>query len=143
MAVALFALFISIGLSGCEEMVEVTGDTDKVEITDYSVITKWYITNNGTYQSYTKSGFYKNYPVNAYEPRYIVRGTVKNIAIGNLDKVIITVLFCDSNHNLLALENTSIHNLSFTFTKEFSVSLFSSTQYFNNIDLVKFEIDVK
>ncbi len=135
-------LLLAVGLSGCEETVEVTGDTDKVEITDYSVITEWYIPSYGTYHSYTKSGFYKHYPANAYEPRYIVRGTVKNIAIEGLDQIIITVLFCDSNHNQLALESTTIRNLGITYTKNFIVSLYSSNQYFKNIDLVEFEIDV-
>lgn len=134
-------LLICVRLSGCEETIEVTGDTDKVEIIDYSVTTKWHIPSYGVYQTYSKPGFYKRYPANAYEPRYIVRGTVKNIAIGNLDQVIITVLFCDSNHNQLFAENTTIRNLGFTYTQDFVVYLYSSNQYFKDVDCVEFGID--
>jgi len=40
------------------------------------------------------------------------------------------------------LESTTICNLGITYTKNFIVSLYSSNQYFKNIDLVEFEIDV-
>ena len=135
-------LFLAVGLSGCEETVEVTGDADKVEIIDYSVTTKWHISGFGTFQTYSKPGFYKQYPEKAYEPRYVVSGIAKNIAGEDLDQIIITALFCDSNENQLASENTTIHDLGNTYTKNFTVYLYSSNQYFKNVDCVKFHISV-
>ncbi|UCD13010.1 MAG: hypothetical protein JSW60_05435 [Thermoplasmatales archaeon] len=134
-------LLICFCLTGCEEEVEVTGD-NKVDIIDYSVTTKWYIPGYGTFQTYSKPGFYKHYPENAYEPRYIVSGTAKNIAGEDLKQFVITVLFCDSNGNQLASENIIIRDLYNTYTKTFVVNHTSSNQYFKNIDRVKFHISV-
>ena len=134
-------LLLAVGLCGCNvQPVEITGDTDKVEIIDYSVTTKWHIPGYGASQSYTKSGFYKGYPQNAYEPRYIVSGTAKNIAGEYLDQIIITVFFCNLNHNQLTSKNATINDLANTYTKKFTVYLYSSNQYFENVDCVKFHV---
>jgi len=91
--IGIVVLFISIGLSGCEETLKITGDTHQVKIIDFSVITQWYIPGYGTYQSYSKSGFYKNYPAEAYNPRYIIKGTLQNIAGEDLNEILITAFF--------------------------------------------------
>lgn len=134
-------LLLDVGLSGCfEETVDVTGDADKIEIIDYSVITKWHIPGYGTYQTYSKPGFYKDYPANAYEPRYIVSGIAKNIAGEYLDQIKIVVFFCDSNEHQLASENITIHELGNNYIKNFTAYLYSSNKYFKNIDYVKFHV---
>ncbi|UCF13333.1 MAG: hypothetical protein JSW06_03500 [Thermoplasmatales archaeon] len=106
------------------------------------MITKWHIPGYGTYQTYSKPGFYKDYPANAYEPRYTVSGTAKNIAGEYLDKTIIDVSFCDSNGSQLASENITIHKFSNNYIKKFTAYLYSSNYYFKNIDYVKFHVTV-
>ncbi len=116
--------------------------TNQIKITDISVTTQWFIPGYGTYQSYSKSGFYKNYPSQAYNPRYIIKGTAKNIAGENLYEIIITALFCDSNHNQLESENTTIQKLANANTKNFEIYLYSNNQHFGQIENIEFEIDV-
>ena len=140
--IGIVVLLSCVGLSGCEESNKVTGDTNLIKIIDVSVTTQWYIPGYGTYQTYTKSGFYKNYPAHAYNPRYIIKGTAKNIAGENLNKIIIIALFCDSNHNQLNSENTTIQELADGNTKNFEIYLYSNNQYFQQVDNVDFVIDV-
>jgi hypothetical protein len=135
-------LFICLGLSGCEESLNVTGDFNKVKIIDYSVSTQWYIPGYGTYQSFTKSGFYKNVPAEAYNPRYIVIGKAKNIAGEDLNSIIITVIFCDSNYNHLISENTTLNGFADNTINNFEINLYLNNLHFNKIEKVKFKIDV-
>ena len=140
--IGIVVILICVGLSGCEETYQVTGDTNQIKIIDVSVTTQWYIPGYGTYQTYTKSGFYKNYPAQAYNPRYIIKGTAKNIAGENLNEIIIKALFCDSNHNQLISETTTIQGLAVGNTKNFEIYLDSNNQYFQQVDNVDFNIDV-
>lgn len=140
--IGIVVLLICVGLSGCEETYKVTGDTNQIKLSDISVTTQWHIPGYGTYQTYTKSGFYKKYPTQAYNPRYIIKGTAKNIAGKNLNEIIITALFCDSNHNQLNSENTTIQKLAHGNTKNFEIYLYSTNQYFKQINNVEFEIDI-
>ena len=135
-------IFLSIGLSGCQEEIKVYGDIDQVEITDYSVTTQWYIPGYGTYQNYSKSGFYKHYPETSYKPRYIVVGTAKNIAGRNLDEIEITISYYDSNSNRLASENTTILNLGYAQSKDFIIYLYLTNENYRNIEKIKFFISV-
>ena len=64
-------LLLVLGLSGCEKTVEITGDTDQVEIINYSVTTEWYVPKSGT------------------EKKFIEGETAKIISHGYLDKIII------------------------------------------------------
>lgn len=131
-----------VGMSGCEEIIPATGDIDKVEIIEYTVTTTWYVPRYGSYENYSKPGFYEYYPDNAYKTRYIVEGIAKNIARRNLDQILITVFFLDSNEKKLTFEKTMIENLGYNQVKDFSVVLYSTNQYFNNIENIEFHISV-
>jgi len=137
--IAIFLISI-IRLSGCEEIIPATGDIDKVYIIEYTVTTSWYVPRYGTYENYSKPGFYKYYPDNAYKPRYIITGSAKNIAGRNLEQISITVFFLDSNEKKLTSEKTTINNLGYNHVKNFSVTLYSTNQYFKNIENIEFHI---
>jgi hypothetical protein len=135
-------LFICIGLSGCEESLKVTGDFDKVTIIEYTITTQWYIPGYGAYQSFSKSGFYKNVPAEAYNPRYVVKGKAKNIAGEDFDSILITIIFCDSSYHHLNTENININGFTDNTIKNFKIELFSNNLYFDKIEKIKFKIDV-
>jgi hypothetical protein len=136
---SLFLLVIFI-FSGCEEKIEVHGETDIVEIIDYSVITLWHIPGYGAYQTYSQPGFYDDYPDNAYKPRYNISGTVKNIAGRSLKEIILTVVFCDSDMKEIDSENTTLIEFGYGQIKKFTVNHFSNNQQFKNIENVKFYV---
>lgn len=126
--------------SGCEERIEVEGETNLVEIIEYSVTTTWHIPGYGTYQTYSKSGFYKDYPENAHNPRYNVSGNVKNIANRYLNKINLTILFCDSDMNELGSENIAIIDFDPAQIKHFTVEYYSNKPHFKNVENVKFHV---
>jgi len=129
-------------ICGCQEEIKIFGDTDSVEITDYSVTTQWYIPGYGVYQNYSKPGFYKNFPDSAYNPRYIIRGTAKNIAGRILEDVIISVSYYDSQSNKITSENSSSFDLTYAQLKDFNIFLYVTNQNFKNIEKIKFYISV-
>ena len=127
---------------GCQEEIKIFGDTDSVEITNYSVTTQWYIPGYGAFQNYSKPGFYKNFPDNAYNPRYIIRVTAKNIASRNLEDVVISVSYYDSQSNKITSANSSSLDLEYAQTKDFNIFLYVTNQNFKNIEKIKFYISV-
>lgn len=139
---SLVVIILLIVLSGCQEEIKAYGDIDQIEITDYSVTTQWYIPGYGTYQNYSKPGFYKHYPETSYNPKYIVIGTAKNIAGRNLDEIEIKISYYDSNSNRLASENTTILNLGYAQSKDFTVNLYLTNENYRNIEKIKFFISV-
>ena len=164
--IAIAVLLLAVGFYVCKERVEVSGDTDKVEITNYSVTTKWYIPNSGTeqryivgetakilsggyldkiiinvlYQSYSKSGFYKDYPEETCESIYIINGTAKNIAGEMLNYVVIIARFYDIYGFYLLSKSNSISNLANTCTWDFEISYHCHEKYFGNVDHMDFVI---
>ena len=149
--VGIFLLFTVIVFSGCtqtdnttEQIIDVKGDTDKIEITGYTVITTWILYDlMGDGALYNHSGFYHGYPDDIYDASFDVDGKIKNIAAEHLDTIRITVLFCDANNKTLAMETTTLYNLSDTHTEVFHVSVtLIETMHFKNIDGVKFEVSV-
>ncbi len=113
-------LLICVGLSGCTENGDVIGDTSKVELvgTDFEHNRAL----DGTYYDYYK-------------------GTVKNIAGYMLDRVRVNVKFYDGNNNFLFSKQDTIYNLANTYTKDFSVTVYSYQSYYENIDPAEYEFD--
>lgn len=139
-SVIIFLIILNLYFCGCQEEKKVFGDNDKVDITDYSVTTQWYIPGYGAFQNYSKPGFYKHFPETAYNPRYIVKGTAKNIAGRNIENVIILISFYDSQLNKITSENSSNFNLGYAQSKEFTVFLCVTNQNYKNIEKIKFYI---
>lgn len=137
-------MVVSVGLlSGCTQNGDVSGDTSKVELVSYDVKTTW---RTGTYssdiQNHEQDGFYHDIPSDAYSMKYIITGTVKNIAGKMLNSVKITAKFYDSNDNYLDSESTTKSNLANSYTWDFTITYYSSSgSYFENIDKVKFEFE--
>ena len=148
----------SIGLSGCFEInqnmngntiiqdeIKVTGDTDKIEITDYTVTTAWTFSESwidGVI--FNHSGFYHDYPDNVYDAIIDVKGKIKNIADEHLNKIRINVLFCDENNKTLTRETNTINDLPVASTADFHVYVaMIETLHFADIVAVKFEIFVE
>ena len=147
-------VLITVVLSGCTQTKDLTGqtsdatgDTDKVEITNYNVTTTWYIV--GEMEQHAEPGFYHDYPEDAHVTTYTVEGAVKNIAGEYLDQINITAVFCDANNNELDSKITIIRGLDNTDTKDFSFSLseFYCEHHweigcFKDVDHISFEISV-
>jgi len=137
-----FVLLVVISI-GCQEEIKIYGDIDKVEITDYSITTQWYIPGYGAFQNYSKPGFYKYYPDTAYNPRYITTGTAKNIAGRNLKNVDISISYYDLNSNKIASENTTISSLTYAQSTQFTIYLYLKNQNYKNIEKIKFYISAQ
>ena len=133
---------------------------EKAVITDYSVKTVYNIKEcmmrvvnsqtgeTGECQNWrisdeieTIPGFFKNLPDDAANPRYEVTFKVGNTAGEYLDVIAVKVIFCDQNDNELYSELTSLYDFPNSYVKESSVTISeSSTNYFYNIEKVRFEI---
>ena len=126
-------LLIVTGLSGCTELTDETDDTDKVELLIYSVETQ------------KKLGFEKiddGFIHSEDSYRYVIDGTVKNIASEMLDYIKITVKFYDINDTYLDSRITYINFLEESTTWDFSVQYTNKNKYFQYVDHVEFEISV-
>ena len=149
--VGMIILFAAICISGCiktdnlhDQIITVTGDIDKIEITDYSVTTIWSLSDNWDDETLNNhSGFYHEYPDGIYDAIYDLKGTIKNIANSNLDEIRIIVLFCDVYNNEISRETDIIYNLSTQSTEVFRVYITAiETLNFDDVDIVKFEVSV-
>jgi len=143
MFVLLFVcLLICIGLSGCTQTGDVTGDTDKFEIVSYKV-ESW---NNSHYYNIEGSkigdGFIHNDAVNTYK----VYGVIKN-KCGHKANIRTTINFCDSNDNLLDSYGFNISGLPNTYEETFTHYFGeyhggkNRLEYWSDIDKVNFKLE--
>ncbi|MCJ7572231.1 MAG: FxLYD domain-containing protein, partial [Candidatus Thermoplasmatota archaeon] len=123
MIVGIIVILLTVGLSGCNQSTETKGDTDKVELVNYTVETKAYGLNTGYYK--------------------IVKGTVKNIGGTYINTIGIGVYFYDSNNNLLTTKSVYIYSLANSYTKDFEVAYNSFDQYYENVDWNNIKFDFK
>jgi len=147
--IGIVILLLAVGLSGCTENADVSGDISKVDLVDYEVKTIWYTLGDenperpGSFPvvENERDGFYHNYPNEQYtEPKYQISGTIKNIAGEMLDRIDITAKFYDINDNYLASKSATKYSLADSYTWDFTI-MYHSGQYFENIDKVKFEFE--
>jgi len=123
-------LLLVFGLSGCIEEIGETG-TDKIKLLVYSVETQ------------KKSGYEKIadgfvYSEEAY--RYVVSGTVKNVAGEMLNHVKITVKFYDKNNSYLDSRVAFVYYLDDSHTGDFEIYYINNNEYFEFVDHVEFLI---
>ena len=138
--IGMVTLLLAFGLSGCVEQ-ETSGNIiDEVELVSYSVETqKWEGVNNS--YSYEKIGNGFIHSEDAY--RYVITGTLKNIAGEVIDNIRIIANFYDSNSKMIGtlydLINSDLPN---AHTADFNINVYKSVNYFEKIDGVKFEFEV-
>ena len=89
------------------------GDTDKVELVEYSVTSQW----QGS------SEFGKT-----------IRGTVKNIGGELIDNLDIEIQYCDSNSNILDTRVITLKGIPNSYTKDFLTTYGIANEYYENID---------
>ena len=156
------------GLSGCIDTIDINGDTEGVKIINYSVTTEWYVPVSGIeqkiiegetakllsqgyldkiiinilsrFQKFSRSGFYLDYPEKACKQRYIIQGTITNIAGKKLNYVIIDAKFYDINGDYLSSKSKSIINLKNKYTYDFEISYHSHDKYFENVSYMELSI---
>ena len=131
MIVVIFVVVV--GLSGCDEILDENGSTDKVKLLIYSVETQ------------RQEGFEKiddGFVDDDEAYRYAVSGTVKNLADETFNHVRITVLFYDENDSYLESRVANIYYLDELQTGDFEVYYYSSEEFFGVIDHVNFSISV-
>jgi len=136
---------LSVGfLSGCNDQIDVSGETNKVTITEYSVTTEWYELGDGFKN---RSGFFHDYHqyleyYSQYEAvTYRIRGTLKNTCNEYVDMIIVTASFCDKNNNVLAKTTDTNYDLPADKTRYLLLTLhYRDTEYFDDIEKVRFEI---
>lgn len=105
--------------------------TDKAKLLIYSVETQ------------KKSGYEKIadgfvYSEDAY--RYVVSGTVKNVAGEMLNHVKITVKFYDKNNSYLDSRVAFVYYLDDSHTEDFEIYYINNNEYFEFVDHVEFLI---
>lgn len=122
--------------------VRITGSTNKIKITDYSVITKWQTGVIGKpIEKHTESGFFHDITDNAQTKNYMIDVTVKNIAGYQLDVIYVTTIFYDSNNNELYSVNGFTYSLPNSYTKEISMSLSDwQHEYFDCVTHISFHV---
>mgnify|MGYP006288368325 CR=1 FL=1 len=161
LAIGIILVFLIVGLSGCFDNNggQISGDTDKVEIVSYEVITTWKEIEFGDtwkdqYPEWVeKSGFYHDIPekktitVGGYEDgryggaQYKVKVEVRNIA-GEIIDVEVKAKFYDENDNHLKTKTKEIKNIANSYTGKTTFSYGESETYFDNVDSVKFNFKV-
>ena len=85
----------------------ITGDTDKIEIVNFSIQTQKGIDNG--YEKIADGFVYTE-----YAKQYVINGTAKNTAGRTLSNVEITVKFYDVNGSHLSTKTDSLSNLTET-----------------------------
>ena len=146
-------LLLCIGLCGCEEMggksttlpdgTIVSGDIDKVELSNLSIITE-------TRENFTVDwqkigdGFIHNggYEVYGHE-QYYITATAKNVAGEILNEIQITTKFYDAANSYLDSETSSGHGIISGSTWPIIVHYINQVgNYFDKVDHISFEISV-
>ena len=110
---------ITINLQGSK----VSGDTDKLELINYS----WKTMNKDEWNEYKR-----------------ILVNVKNIAGEMIDRATVTVEFYDINDNFLREETDTIHSIPNTYREQFEVRFDADWEYYNNVawEKMKFEFTV-
>ena len=119
--VGIIFILLSIFLSGCNDSSQTKVGTDEVELVD-TWIDKHTAVDGSEYDYY--------------------KGTVKNIAGYMLNKITIAVKFYDSDNNYLFSKYDAVCNLADSYTRDFSVSVNSFNDYYENIDHVEYEFTI-
>jgi len=136
----IITLLVCVGLSGCNQQSNSNTNnqtlnpsySNLVEISNITVITKWYGQWGG--KGGQIDGFFHNYTNDMYDIMYEVNGTVKNIATKPIDAVYIRVSFFDANGNYISESNDYVFNLYLGESESFSTDLWNiSTPYFSHI----------
>lgn len=117
--VGIVVLLLTIELSGCTDQ-----NGDNVVDSDVELVNTWIDRNTALDGS--KYDYYK--------------GTVKNVAGKMLNKVTVSLNFYDSENNFLFYKTDTISNLANSYTKDFSVTVYSYQSYYENIDHVEYKI---
>jgi len=137
-------LLICVGLSGCTQNDDVSGDIDKVELLNCDIKTKWFTGyTTGTRQEYEENGFYHDAPSDADGLKYVVTGTAKNIASKPIDSCKITATFSDVEGNVLGTTSDYVSDLYMGESKNFSISAYSKyLVYFEHVEEYTLSISV-
>jgi hypothetical protein len=132
--IGIVTILVSVGLSGCNES-QTSGDSSKVQLVDYTVET--YGWDYGYQYKKIGDGFVHN----VYDQgRYVIKGSIKNIAVEMLNTIKITANFYDKNNIFLVSATDTIGNLPESYTGDFEVIYDNSDSYYYDIDHVEFKL---
>jgi len=112
-ALGMIVLLIAVGLSGCTLQSDESGETTNggvIEIVSHSI--------DETYTYYART----------------VKGTVKNIGSSNIDEVVITAHFYDSDNEKIFTKSMTVRYLANGETDSFSIRYSSSDPYYDQYD---------
>lgn len=132
-------ILLILGLSGCNELG--SGDDTGLKVINYEVVTQYSVwKDNGTLNTYNRSGFYHDYPENAH-PSYVVNITVKNKSGDLITFMYLYIWFCDKDNIKLFKEYTGIGNLPDTYTETITIesNKYRNERYFDLVENIQFE----
>jgi hypothetical protein len=129
MIIKLTSICLLLTLIGCiqqensNKFMKTTGDTDKIELIDYSIsvisASGQKLADNFTYID----GMFA----------YKINGTIRSIYNNYIQKLQIRAIFYDSDENILNSYETAIYALEYQYIKEFNI-YFLDKDNFKNID---------
>lgn len=153
-AIGIILVILFVGLSGCNELDKlsnnISGDEGLVEIHNVTVETRWLISQGFGSPSldYTENGFYHG--VNAsddgvYMLKYMISGTLKNVAGRKLSHITIRGKFYDANDIYLFSSDSTfdgrIYDLPDTYTRSWDIEIPEiNFDYFEYVDDYELEI---
>jgi hypothetical protein len=131
-------LILIFGLSGCNDIIEnggnnnieINGDTDLAQITNYNITTKWRIVTGiddlGKEIFYFEDteGVLENKPTNGDPYSIFIKGTVKNIAGKKLERIKIGADFLDVEGAYLDTSYGTVYDIDNSISKDFGIVYF-------------------
>ena len=135
--IGIIALLVCVGLSGCDEQIDDGGGYSKIALVSHSVVTQAtnlsYVTNEPDQDfrwddiadgfSADKLPILVNDSEVGYKgARYLITGTIKNVADEMLPTIQMDAKFYDENNNYLGAKTQYITNLANNNTRDFRIT---------------------
>lgn len=146
-------VFLMVGFSGCTEFGTNREDersclNSKYKLVSSSIVTSYdyptkYSVNWGDPYDYVteeKDGFFSNFPKDSRNEKYVISGTVKNIA-GYKSNIKVNLKFYDNNDVFLDSKSFTIWDVPDTYEETFTKRYNDyDIDYFSNVDKVTFDL---
>ncbi len=128
-AISIVILLILTTLGGClERKIEFIGDTDKVEMVEYTIVAE------DENKNVIGDSFNYNDGVYAYK----INGSVRNTAGERLSRVWVSIKFHDGDDNFLDSKTYLIIDFASNDVKDFSLTFTNDENYFRDISNIYF-----
>jgi hypothetical protein len=134
---------------GCTEQTGfISGDTDEIEIIDYTIFTQRSDSEYSSEFTLVGEGFINEMDLETGFYRYFINGTIRNIAgtilaEGVYEKVLIITNFYDKNGNYVGRSTfVSYEAFPANFTLDFEITCSEKRDYFSQVEEFKFELVV-